>query len=182
MSHKDAVHIVTPENIHVDKDGTLFYYFSDALDGKDQEVLRNWGMDLPDHSVTENNLSIVVDLPAMVHDLLAIGYGSANETGTGYVVDVEHRAMIDAVKRQLEDALAKLNAIEYEGSVPEVADPEKCSDDVFKHGVSLGFFDMTKQEAEAYCVEQTQKTGRLHDWHYVGGRVHIKAIPGEGAV
>lgn len=54
---------------------------------------------------------------------------------------------------------------------------EKCDEDVFKNGVSLGFFDMTKQEAEAYCVEQTKITGSKHDWHYIGGRVHIKAMP-----
>lgn len=52
-----------------------------------------------------------------------------------------------------------------------------CDDEVFKKGVSLGFYDMPKQEAEAYCVKQTEVTGRKHDWHYVGGRVHIKAMP-----
>lgn len=175
MSHKDAVHVVTPENIHVDKDGTLFYYFSDALDGEDQDALRNWGHALPDHQEAENNLSIVVDLPTMVHDLLAIGYGSERAEG-GYLVDHTHRPMLDAVKQQLEDALAKLNSVHYEGAEPAVSDPAKCSDDVFKHGVSLGFFDLTKDEAEAYCKEQTAKTGHLHDWHYVGGRVHVKAL------
>jgi hypothetical protein len=57
------------------------------------------------------------------------------------------------------------------------ADPARCADDVYKHGVSLGFHDMTKDEAEAWCIEQTKVTGRKHDWHYVGGRVHIKAMP-----
>lgn len=174
MSHKDSAHVVTPENIHVDKDGTLFYYFSDALDGEDQEALRIWGHELTLATPAENNLSIVVDMPAMVHDLLAIGYGSERAEG-GYLVDAEHRPMLDAVKRQLEEALAKLNTVHYVPAAP--ADPEKCDDDVYKHGVSLGFFDMTKQEAEDYCKEQTAQTGRKHDWHYIAGRVHIKAMP-----
>lgn len=175
MSHKNAVHVVTPENIHVDKDGTLFYYFSDALDGEDQEALRNWGGELGLNTPAENNLSIVVDLPAMMHDLLAIGYGSERAEG-GYLVDHTHRPMLDAVKQQLEDVLAKLNAVHYEGAEPVAPNPEKCGDDVFKHGISLGFFDLTKEEAEAYCKEQTASTGHLHDWHYVGGRVHVKAL------
>jgi hypothetical protein len=65
-----------------------------------------------------------------------------------------------------------------DGLTKETApDPERCNDDVYKHGVSLGFHDMTKDEAEAWCIEQTKVTGRKHDWHYVGGRVHIKAMP-----
>jgi hypothetical protein len=53
---------------------------------------------------------------------------------------------------------------------------EPCNDDVYKYGESLGFHDMSKEKAEEYCKQQTEATGRLHDWHYVGGRVHIKAL------
>ena len=52
-----------------------------------------------------------------------------------------------------------------------------CNQEVFEKGVSLGLFDMPKEEAEAMCMKLTEKTGRLHDWHYIGGRVHIKAMP-----
>lgn len=52
----------------------------------------------------------------------------------------------------------------------------KCNPEVMEHGVSLGFFDMPKEKAEQYCKDETKRTGRLHDWHYVGGRVHIKAL------
>ena len=53
---------------------------------------------------------------------------------------------------------------------------EKCNDDVFKNGVSLGLFDMTKEQAEEYCLKETIKTGNNHDWHFVAGRVHIKVL------
>lgn len=175
MSYKDSAHVVTPDNIHLDQDGTLHYYFSDALDGEDQDALRSWGHDLVGTGAAEANVSIVVDLPTMVHDLLAIGFGSEKEGG-GYLVESEHRPRFDALKQQLERTLALINAVTYEGAPPVVANPEECNQDVFKDGTSLGFFDFTKQEAETYCVEQTQKTGHLHDWHYVGGRVHVKAM------
>ena len=35
---------------------------------------------------------------------------------------------------------------------------------------------MTKQDAEEFCRSETDKTGRLHDWHYIGGKVHVKAM------
>lgn len=53
---------------------------------------------------------------------------------------------------------------------------EECNQDVFERGVSLGFFDMSKEEAEALCKSETIRTGCLHDWHYVGGRVHMKML------
>lgn len=34
---------------------------------------------------------------------------------------------------------------------------EECDQDVYEHGDSLGLFDMSKDQAEAYCIEQTQK-------------------------
>lgn len=53
---------------------------------------------------------------------------------------------------------------------------EECSQEVFTHGVSLGFFDMPKAEANAYCERMTEETGNKYDWHYVGGRVHMKML------
>lgn len=60
-----------------------------------------------------------------------------------------------------------------------IRDPEKCNHDVYHHGTSLGFFDMPKAEADAYCQRETERTGKYHDWHYVGGRVHIKVLMGD---
>lgn len=53
---------------------------------------------------------------------------------------------------------------------------DKCDQEVFELGTSLGFRDMTKEEADQYCENQTKETGCKHDWHYIGGRVHIKAL------
>ncbi len=60
------------------------------------------------------------------------------------------------------------------------ANPETCDADVFTYGVSVGLFDITKEEAEAYCKRASSVTGRKHDWHYIAGRVHIKAQRGIG--
>lgn len=51
-----------------------------------------------------------------------------------------------------------------------------CDKEVFEKGESLGLFNMTKEEAEAHCKTETERTGRLHDWHFLGGRVHIKCL------
>lgn len=53
---------------------------------------------------------------------------------------------------------------------------KSCNQEVFDKGVSLGFVDMAKEEAEAYCKAETKRTGNLHDWHYAGGRVHIMML------
>lgn len=52
-----------------------------------------------------------------------------------------------------------------------------CDDWVFNYGRVLGVFDMPKDQAEAYCKSETARTGDLHDWHYVGGRVNILYLP-----
>jgi hypothetical protein len=57
-----------------------------------------------------------------------------------------------------------------------MANTESCNDEVYKNGESVGLFDMPKAEAEAMCIRLTQETGFLHDWHYIGGRVHVKAL------
>lgn len=100
----------------------------------------------------------------------------------------EPESEVTRMRKIHSDAVIDQNAApksmeEYVGEVEKFlqkdvpSDPARCSDDVYKNGVSLGFYDMTKDEAEAYCIEQTKVTGRKHDWHYVGGRVHIKAMP-----
>lgn len=53
---------------------------------------------------------------------------------------------------------------------------EKCDDEVFKNGISLGLFEMTKRQAEDHCKAETERTGHKHDWHFAGGRVHVKAL------
>lgn len=57
----------------------------------------------------------------------------------------------------------------------------ECNDVVYKNGETVGVYDMPKEEAEYLRKKLTKETGRLHDWHYVGGRVVMKALP-EGFV
>lgn len=51
-----------------------------------------------------------------------------------------------------------------------------CDPDVYKHGELIGVYDMPKAEAEELRKKLTEETGRLHDWHYFGGRVVMKAL------
>lgn len=60
--------------------------------------------------------------------------------------------------------------------VPAAIDPGECSQDVFDHGVSVGLFDIPKNEANAICAGLTAATGARVDWHYIAGRVHMKAL------
>jgi hypothetical protein len=82
----------------------------------------------------------------------------ASLAGTGLRWDVEPAAPVAPV-----------------AAVPEI-DANKCSSDVFAHGVSVGLFDIPKQTANDLCQSLTASTGHQHDWHYIAGRVHIKVL------
>lgn len=52
-----------------------------------------------------------------------------------------------------------------------------CADDVFKDGVSACLVgDVPKHAAETICQSLSAVTGWKIDWHYFGGRTHIKAL------
>ncbi|MFS7308038.1 hypothetical protein [Rahnella inusitata] len=53
---------------------------------------------------------------------------------------------------------------------------EKCSPDVYAKGVSACLVDIPKEKAEVICRGISAASGVAVDWHYVGGRVHIKAM------
>ena len=53
----------------------------------------------------------------------------------------------------------------------------ECNKDVYKYGVLVHQLDTTKEQATAFCKQQTEETGCRHDWHYFGGWVFVKAIP-----
>ncbi|KVQ35711.1 hypothetical protein WK03_35165 [Burkholderia cepacia] len=55
--------------------------------------------------------------------------------------------------------------------------PDECAHDVYRHGQSIGLFDIPKETANAICAQITAVTGARVDWHYVAGRVHMKALP-----
>ena len=61
---------------------------------------------------------------------------------------------------------------------PTPADtPPPCDQELFDQGVSVGLFDIPKWTAEALCRGIAAATEARVDWHYIGGRVHIKALP-----
>jgi hypothetical protein len=51
-----------------------------------------------------------------------------------------------------------------------------CDQDVFDNGQSVCLVDIPKETAENICRSLSAATGCKVDWHYVGGRVHIKAL------
>lgn len=53
---------------------------------------------------------------------------------------------------------------------------DRCDEEVYEHGESVGLFDMPKEDAERFCQEKSKETGDRYDWHYVSGRVHIKVL------
>ncbi|MCS5752795.1 DUF551 domain-containing protein [Klebsiella pneumoniae subsp. pneumoniae] len=58
-------------------------------------------------------------------------------------------------------------------SEPAIAD---CDPEVYEKGVSVCLVAIPKETAEIICQNITAATGCKVDWHYFGGRVHIKAL------
>lgn len=110
-----SLHTVVPEGIIMADDGTLSFYFSEALDGVDQLALQAFAMDFVnlESSDTEVNVDIIVDMPAMIKDMLEISYGFLQSDGT-FLVDGDKRTAFESVKKQLQDSLALLDKIVYE--------------------------------------------------------------------
>lgn len=68
--------------------------------------------------------------------------------------------------------LAKI-ALAAMGSETAIAD---CDPEVYEKGVSVCLVAIPKETAEVICQNITAATGCKVDWHYFGGRVHIKAL------
>lgn len=68
--------------------------------------------------------------------------------------------------------LARL-ALAAMDSEPAIAD---CDPEVYEKGVSVCLVAIPKETAEIICQNITAATGCKVDWHYFGGRVHIKAL------
>lgn len=60
--------------------------------------------------------------------------------------------------------------------------PEECDVDVYKDGKSVGLFDIPKELANSFCASASYITGHKYDWHYIGGRVHIKVLENKDIV
>lgn len=57
-----------------------------------------------------------------------------------------------------------------------MSNSSKCNDVVYRFGESAGFFDMTGEEADAFCSAQSKETGDLYDWDRFIGAAHIKVL------
>ncbi|WP_228758559.1 hypothetical protein [Pseudomonas pisciculturae] len=51
-----------------------------------------------------------------------------------------------------------------------------CDQDVYSKGKSVCVVDIPKETAEVICRNFSAVTGWKVDWHYIGGRVHMKAM------
>ena len=51
-----------------------------------------------------------------------------------------------------------------------------CNQEIYDKGTSVCLVDIPKETAEHICRSLTEATGIPIDWHYIGGRVHIKAL------
>lgn len=74
---------------------------------------------------------------------------------------------IESIKMLARMALAAMD------SDPAIAD---CDPEVYEKGVSVCLVAIPKETAEIICQNITAATGCKVDWHYFGGRVHIKAL------
>lgn len=55
-------------------------------------------------------------------------------------------------------------------------EPVPCDADVYSNGKSVCLVDIPKETAEIICRSISTVAGLKVDWHYFGGRVHIKSL------
>lgn len=91
---------------------------------------------------------------------------------TEWVSQLDSDGDCDATYHQLA-ALIRQSLVAMD-SKPVIAD---CDPEVFGKGVSVCLISIPKETAEVICKNITAATGCKVDWHYFGGRVHIKALP-----
>ncbi|HBQ4092381.1 TPA: DUF551 domain-containing protein [Klebsiella pneumoniae] len=82
------------------------------------------------------------------------------------IIETDHVQCGDA------SVLARM-ALAAMDSEPAIAD---CDPEVYEKGVSVCLVAIPKETAEVICQNITAATGCKVDWHYFGGRVHIKAL------
>lgn len=91
---------------------------------------------------------------------------------TEWISQLDSDGDCDATDHQLA-ALIRQSLVAMD-SKPVIAD---CDPEVFGKGVSVCLISIPKETAEVICKNITEATGCKVDWHYFGGRVHIKALP-----
>ncbi|WP_206735274.1 hypothetical protein [Klebsiella pneumoniae] len=80
-----------------------------------------------------------------------------------------------AWKREAERLQAIIDGMALAAMDSETAIAD-CDQEVYEKGVSVCLVAIQKETAEIICQNITAATGCKVDWHYFGGRVHIKAL------
>lgn len=95
--------------------------------------------------------------------------GCAAVTSSGETI--MHHTFVDTILSALHDVTAELLANREAQPVAG-----ECNKEVYENGQSVCLVDIPKETAEVICRGISQATGCKVDWHYIGGRVHIKAL------
>ncbi|WP_186019897.1 hypothetical protein [Burkholderia gladioli] len=139
-----------------------------------------WGDDTEAQSIFEREMEIASALRALLTSPRAAGLPSViekiAEQWDGCFFDAPGGCDID-IGEAIRAAAKRLDAAPA-APVAEIS-PDDCAPDVYKHGKYVGYFDIPKHTANALCAALTTATGIRIDWHYVGGRVVMKALPPE---
>ncbi|MOA28191.1 hypothetical protein D3C78_1491170 [compost metagenome] len=117
MSAKDCDYSFKPTQLFLDKDGVVYHYFTSAMmdDESEDRPLFEWATAVQSEAAQEGadiNLAIVLDLPALTHELLSITYGE-EKAGGGYDVPVQSKEQLEHFRRQLVESLALFDKIDY---------------------------------------------------------------------
>ena len=125
---------------------------------------------------TARKPNVMTNQEAMKLALEALGeiLESFEKDGKFCMSSLIRNELFDRLKVTFDECKAIAEAEQEQGE-PEM-NSNTCAGDVFEHGTSMGLFVMSKDEAEQYCKDETKRTGYKHDWHYVAGRVHVKAL------
>ncbi|CAI1817293.1 Uncharacterised protein [Serratia quinivorans] len=84
------------------------------------------------------------------------------------------RDIVDgAMLTQLQDKIMARELLANREAQPVVGE---CDPDVYRNGKSACLVAIPKETAEVICRGISEATGCKVDWHYIGGRVHIKAL------
>ena len=114
-----ALHTCVPEHFHLDTDGQLKLYFSEALDTLDQREMQCFAMNYVNsegQDGPEVNLDIVLDLPKMFLSTVVGTYCEPLPNGT-FLTEVSQRGAFEKLKKDLLESIAILDKIVYEGEV-----------------------------------------------------------------
>ena len=118
------------------------------------------------------------DDPACASDLshFTNGWRACIMSQVGKPVVMKLEVDTTATIARINDEVARLRAPVADERAAAI-NPEECNAEVYKHGTSVGLFAIPKEDANAICAGIAAATGARVDWHYIAGRVHIKALP-----